>query len=319
MKKPLLLIFFSVLILSLVLAWFSFLVSPVGGDERIFVINSSESLISIAARLEKESIIRNKWAFLLFLKTKGEENSIQAGRFDLSSGDSVAQTIKKLRKGRSDLWVTFLEGWRREEIALKLEQELGLPAEEFLSLLGAKEGYLFPDTYSFPADISATKALFLITDNFERKWQLLSNAASEKKLSREQVLIFASLVEREARNDQDRSVVAGVLIKRWQAGWPLQVDASVQYAKASIAPLLTNDYDWWPVISKQDLEINSPFNTYKEVSLPPSSICNPSFSSLSSVVNYPQTNFWFYLSDPSGKMYFAETLEQHNNNIKKYL
>ncbi len=320
MKKPLLLILFSVLIPLLFLALFSFLILPVGGNqEKNFVINRGESLTSVADRLEKESIIRNKWVFLLFLKIKGQEDTIQAGQFSLSSSDSIKQLIKKLRKGYSDLWVTFLEGWRREEMALKLEQELGISAKEFLALPEAKEGYLFPDTYSLPVDVSASRAASLMTENFEQKWQELSRAAMGKKLSREEVLILASLVEREAKNDKDRAIVAGILFKRWQAAWPLQVDASVQYAKASLTSRTSGDYNWWPVISRQDLEINSPFNTYKEVSLPPSPICNPSLSSLKAVVNYSQSPFWFYISDPSGKMHFAETLKDHNNNIEKYL
>lgn len=317
MKKIILAVFVSLLILSGLFLYSQTLPSNQG--VKPFVVNKGESLISISTRLEREEIIRSKWLFLIILKLKGQQSSIQAGSFKVDSDSSVDQIIVALQKGRLDLPVTILEGWRREQSALKLEQELGISASEFLSLPGAKEGYLFPDTYLFPAGVLAQKALSVIIENFEQKWQQVKKKAVNKNLSRDQIVILASLVEREARTEKDRRVVAGILVKRLQSDWPLQVDASVQYAKASSVCSLQSKCDWWPVVTGRDLEINSPYNSYQQTSLPPTPICSPSLFSLMAVADYQETDYWFYLSDLEGKTHFAKTLAEHNQNVIKYL
>jgi len=106
--------------------------------------------------------------------------------------------------------------------------------------------------------------------------------------------------------------VAGILIKRGENDWPLQIDATVQY-------ILGKKGNWWPQINGGDLKIDSLYNTYKNKGLPPGPICNPGLASIKAVL-YPQkTDFWFYLSDKTGKMHYAKTNEEHNNNIRKYL
>jgi UPF0755 protein len=113
--------------------------------------------------------------------------------------------------------------------------------------------------------------------------------------------------------------VAGILIKRLNSDWPLQVDATVQYAKASRTCKLTA-CDWWPQnISRSDIDLDSPYNTYKNPGLPLTPICNPSFISLKSALNPASSNYWFYLHDSKGQIHFATTLEEHNENIRLYL
>jgi UPF0755 protein len=311
--RKLLVVAFILLVLSGVgvVGYYLYSLKPVGGNqEKIFVVNRGEPTRSIASRLERQGLIRNDLAFLAYLRLNEKVGKIQAGSFKLSSGDSVSEIVADLQKGRIDEWITFVEGQRREEYADLLSENFNLPEEEFLSLTRGKEGRLFPDSYLLPTDVVVPQVVKKLTDNFQQKWQTVDN---QTEMTENQVLILASLVEREAKTDQARKVVAGILYKRWQNDWPLQVDASVQYAKG-------NANDWWPAVTGQDLKItDSPYNTYLYKGLPPTPICNPSLSSIKAVVNYQVTDYWFYISDRSGKMHYAETIEEHNANIQKYL
>ncbi len=295
------------------------------GEEKIFVINKGEPVISIATRLEREEIIKNRWVFLIYLKLIGKESNIQAGSFRLSGNDVLPVVVRKLQKGRLDFWLTVLEGWRREEIAQEVQTKANLDQNEFLEKTKNKEGYLFPDSYLVPMGVSIDRIIAILEENFQDKWQLIEENILKTGLTQEQVVILASLVEREVKLVEDKQIVAGILIKRWRADWLLQIDAAVQYAKASLNCKVRSGQtgkdscNWWPKVTKVDLEINSSYNTYRNKGLPPAPICNPSISSLKAVVNYKPTSYWFYLSDKLGKTHFAENLEEHQSNIRRYL
>lgn len=310
-----------VLLIALVSFYYWFGLKPVGrGEEKIFVINRGESILTIAQRLEKENLIRDKWVFLLYLQLKNRAKKIQAGSFRISPSNSLTQIVDQLEKGRLDTWLTVIEGWRREEIAKKAAERLPIDQSEFVVATRGKEGYLFPDSYLIPVKTDVEGVVKILEKNFQKKWRLLQKEAARLKLTQEQIVTLASLVEREVKFEQDRPIVAGILIKRWQAGWPLQVDATIQYAKANFnCRQSTDDCDWWPRVVKADLKIDSPYNTYLYRGLPPTPICNPSLSSLRAVINYQPSDYWFYLSDSSGKIHFAKTLEEHQLNIKKYI
>jgi len=131
---------------------------------------------------------------------------------------------------------------------------------------------------------------------------------------------IASLVERETRSEAERPVVAGILLKRLKAGWPLQVDAAVQYAVAGVnCSRFDPACQWWPSLTKEDLMINSPFNTYKFKGLPPAPIANPGLSSLEAAFSPEESDYWFYLHDGQGQIHYAKTLAEHQENIQKYL
>ena len=130
------------------------------------------------------------------------------------------------------------------------------------------------------------------------------------------MIILASIVEREAKHDQDRSVVAGILKKRYQKGWPLEADATIQYALG---------YDeiektWWrKKLSTEDLQIDSSYNTRINPGLPPTPICNPGLAAINAVITPKETSYWYYISDQKNNMHYATTLDAHNQNIEKYL
>ena len=179
------------------------------------------------------------------------------------------------------------------------------------------QGYMFPDTYLIPRFATASAVANIFYRNFEKKFdRSLRNEAEKKGLDVRKVVILASIVEREAKYKKDKPIVAGILLRRLKKDWPLQADATVQYALG----YQPKERSWWKEsLTKEDLKIDSPYNTYKKVGLPPTPICNPGLLSIKAVIYPEKTDYWYYLSDKEGKMHYAETFEEHNQNIQEYL
>lgn len=283
---------------------------------KIFVVRKGESLTDIARNLQKEELIRNRIVFYLVVKQFGIEKKIQAGDFRLSQTMDTYQIAKNLTHGTLDVWITIIEGLRKEEVAEVISDALNIPEVEFINK--AEEGYLFPDTYLIPRQATAETVIAILNKNFESKFdESMKEDARKNGLTQEQALILASLVEREAKFPQDRPKVASVLFKRLRTGIPLQVDATVQYALG----YQPEEKRWWKKeLSLDDLKYDSVYNTYQNAGLPPKPISNPGLASLEAVVNADsETPYLYYLSDKRGKMHFAKTLEEHEQNIQKYL
>lgn len=282
---------------------------------KIFVIQKGDSLSSIAKKLANEELIRNRIVFYLIIKNMGIDKNIQAGDFRLSTAMNVYQIAETLTHGTLDVWITLIEGLRKEEIAQVVSQNLGMPEVEFSKY--GKEGYLFPDTYLIPREATAESIVQILKNNFENKFDAaLKQKAKVKGLSEYETIIIASLVEREARLSEDRPLVASVILNRFKAGMKLDIDATVQYA-LGYQPL---EKTWWKKdLTQDDLKIDSPYNTYTNPGLPPGPISNPGLASIKAVVEAPETDYVFYVSDSSGKLHFAKTLEEHNENVRKYL
>jgi UPF0755 protein len=300
-------------------------VQPISGQNQIFVIHQGEGLSLIAQRLEDEGLIKSASAFKILILVKGLSGQIQAGDFRINPSWTAEEVAYLLTHGSLDIWLTFPEGWRREEFGRRLASNLDdFSYPQFLQLTNELEGYLFPDTYLIPKDASPSAVLKILTNNFEKKYSLeLELAAKKAGLTEGQVITLASIVERESKVNSDRPIVAGILLKRWQEGWPLQADATVQYALASQENSGLENWqeaDWWPQkLTRDDLKINSLYNTYQSRGLPAGPICNPGLTSIEAVI-YPQgTDYWFYLSDSQEGMHYAETAEEHEENIETYL
>lgn len=306
--------------------WFSSQLSPVspGSTKTIpLSVSKGQSLDAIAVSLKDNGLIRSIPAFKIKVMLSGSSTRLQAGDFNLSPGFSVADIIQSLQKGSTDRSVTFIEGQRREQFAQavvdkfsKNNPDYRFSPDDFLSLTKDKEGYLFPDTYSFPKDVTAAEVSKRLEFEFEQQTAGLPNTSG---LTFAQAVILASLVEREALADAERPQVAGILIKRLEAGWPLQVDATVQYVRATrTCKMIT--CDWWPKdLTRADLELESPFNTYKNPGLPPAPISNPSLVSLKAALSPAASDYWYYIHDSKGQIHFAATLEEHNRNVRLFL
>ena len=321
----------SVLVLSLVVLggffWWQVNTTAVNPQSlsvsKAFVVRKGENLSFVAQHLKQEDLIRSSLAFKLMILTRGLAGKIQAGSFQLSPSLSVEEIAFELIRGTSDIWLTFPEGWRKEEFGQRLKTNLeNFDSQEFLLLVEHLEGFLFPDTYLISRQASSSAVVKMFRRNFDRKFNLeLELAAKSKGLTKNEVVILASIVERETKHEEDRSIVAGILIKRWQNNWPFQVDATLQYIKANqnCFNLSEQSCNWWPLVAGKDKKINSPYNTYQYKGLPPAPICNPGLASIRAVIYPQETAYWFYLSDEKGKMHYAETIEEHDQNVVQYL
>lgn len=330
MKKTTFFLLIMFAFLSSFFIWWSVNVKSVSEDQSLetFVITRGSSVTLIGKNLENKGIIKNSLAFKFYVQLTGKQQKIQAGEYRLSPSWNLFKIVDQFIKGPEEIWVTIPEGLRREEISERFIKALGKSSEEakkfgneFIALTKNEEGFLFPDTYLFPQTASASAVVNKLTQTFNKKVDSkLLDEIDKSSYSLEEVITVASLIERETRNDLEKPLVAGIIYKRLQAGWPLQIDASVQYAVSSKKCSQNyEDCNWWPSLTKEDIQINSGFNTYKNTSLPSQPISNPGLSSIKAAI-YPEiSNYWFYLHDSNGVIHYAETIEQHNSNIANYL
>lgn len=317
--KPRLIVLGILVILFLAaLSYWNFLKSPVdksNDQKKVFVVKKGQSSANIAQDLEKQNLIHSSLVFKVLLRLSGQGRQIQAGDFKLSQAMSTEDIIHILSSGSVDRWVTLIEGWRVEEMAKNLSDELGVKSDEFVKV--AKEGYMFPDTYLFNPDAKASDIAATLRNNFNQKFdESLQSKMVSKGLTPPQGVILASIVEREARSDQARTEVASILLKRLKMDMGLNVDATVQYGLG----YQPSEKSWWKKnLTPEDLKVNSPYNTYLHSGLPPAPICNPSLSSLQAVANAdPNTPYLYYYHDSEGNSHYAKTLEEHNENISTY-
>ena len=240
---------------------------------------------------------------------------MQAGDFRLNKSMDARTIAQEFTHGILDVWVTTLEGWRDEEIATQLAKDLDIPEDQFLHV--AAEGYMFPDTYLIPRDATGAAVAKMFLDNFNKKvTPQMQEDAKKTGLTFTQTITLASIVEREGKTDADRPVIAGILLNRIKLGMPLQVDATLQYA-LGYQPF---EKTWWKKeLTDDDKKINSPYNTYTNVGLPPAPIANPGLASITAAIYPATTDYLYYLHDKTGSAHYAKTVEDHDANIRKYL
>ncbi len=288
--------------------------NPADKTQKSFVVKKGEGVREIANHLKSEKLIKDPVIFFALVKRLGLDQKIQAGDFLLSPSMNAVDIAKALQVGTSDLQVIIPEGKRAQEIADKLSDIYPTFQESWRGKLILQEGYLFPDTYSFPKDVTIDQIITAMRNNFDKKYAVISGS-SQNRLSQEQAVIVASLVEREAKHAVDRPLVASVILNRLKNNMPLQIDATVQY----VLGYQTNGKTWWKKeLTFDDLKINSPYNTYVNTGLPKGPISNPGQDALAAVINPAQTDYIYYISDKAGVNHYAKTLEEHNANIKKY-
>jgi UPF0755 protein len=231
--------------------------------------------------------------------------------------------------------LTVIEGFRTEQIAETLvDSGWNGTVEDFMEAVdefptdnydfldsrdnevdpNSLEGFLFPDTYTVEPDEPAQDIIQKMLDNFDAKVTPdMRQRAQEMNLSIYEVLIFASLIEREARVGEERPVIADVYINRYEEGWELEADPTVRYAIGK-----RDNGEWWDAVSADELEVtDSPYNTYLNSGLPPGPICNPSLDSIQAVLNPEGTGYFFFVAyqDDSGRHLFADNVDSHNVNV----
>jgi UPF0755 protein len=318
---------------SALLLWYNGLLTQpldLNGAEQSFVIEIGESVDSVANHLESVGLIRDADSFRTYLIYSGLDTSIQAGTYQLSTAMSALDIAHELQDATPEE-VTFvvLPGWRVEEIAESLSTS-GLPItyDEFLSaaktppqefdfLAGATsvEGFLYPDSYIFPrgpfsaqemiAEMIRSFAVHLTPD--------LRNGFEQQGLTVYQAVTLASMVEREAVQEEEQASIASVYLNRFKIGMKLDADPTVQYA---IGYNILQRTWWTNPLSLLDLEINSVYNTYIYEGLPPTPIANPSLGALRAVAFPAETPYLFFRArcDGSGFHEFSQTFDEHLQN-----
>ena len=287
-------------------------VSPTDKTLRSFEVSPGEGVRQIANDLKAQGFIKDPIIFFLLIKQKNIGEKIQAGEFQLSPSMSAGRIADVLQLATDDVRITVPEGKRAGEIAQILKAHFANYQSSWDQQLGANEGYLFPDTYSFDKNAGISIIISTMEENFAKKYASVSDG-QKSNLTKAQIVTIASIVEREAKFPQDRPLVASVIMNRLNAGRPLQVDATVQYAIGSPS-------NWWPVLNDSGNKIapSSPYNSYTNTGLPPTPISNPGLEALKAVINAPQTNYLFYVSDKSGNNHYEQTAAQHDADVQKY-
>lgn len=306
--------------------------SPVaaqGSAHDIVVTIPSMATAGQVGKILKESdLVRSHLAFSLYARWKGLDSRIKAGEYGLNNGLSTPQVLMELVNGHVDVQsFTVPEGFTTAQVADLLAAKGLISKEKFYAVVAGEdlpypfiqdlpegdkrlEGYLFPDTYQMMRGDSEGSVVNMMLKRFEIEMDDLDYPAQAEMagVTLHQAVTIASLVEREARIDEERPVIAGVIYNRMDRSMPLQLCATVQYA------LGVNK----PELYYKDLEIDSPYNTYLIQGLPPGPIAMPGRTSLLAAVHPARTDYLYYVVKPDGAHAFATTLEEHEANIERY-
>ena len=280
---------------------------------RLVTIDDGMTLAEVAASLKSQHVIRSKIAFSMLVTLLAGEGGALSGEYFFSQPLSLFTVAKKVVRGEFGLVpvkITIPEGSTVKDIAALFSQKFDdFDPDEFTRLAKDKEGYLFPDTYFFLPNVKAPQVVAEMEENFFKRIQTIQKQIDEFGKPLRDVVIMASLLEKEARTLKTKRIVAGILWKRIAIGMPLQVDAVFPYINGKNTYTLTHD----------DLKIDSPYNTYRYKGLPAGPIANPGLDSLRAAVTPIETEYLYYLSDRKGNMYYASTFEEHKRNKRLYL
>lgn len=318
---------------SAMLLWYDGLLTQpvdVSGTEQTFTIEIGETVNSVANHLESVGLIRDAASFRTYLIYSGLDTSIQARRYQLSTAMSAMDIAHELQDATPEE-VTFvvLPGWRVEEIAASLPTS-GLPVShdefisaakspprefDFLSGASSVEGFLYPDSYVFSRSISsAEEMLYEMIRNFAAHLTPdLTNGFERQGLTVYEAVTLASMVEREAVQDDEQPLIASVYLNRLQIGMKLDADPTVQYA---IGYNFLQQSWWTNPLTLLDLQVNSVYNTYIYQGLPPTPIANPGLSALRAVAFPAESTYMFFRArcDGSGFHEFSESFDEHLQN-----
>jgi UPF0755 protein len=289
----------------------------------------------IAEDLQDAGVIQSARLFRVLVAFMGIENELVAGDYEFDKGMTTLAVIDRIHGGvTAPLMVTIPEGLRVEEMAKLLEEKGVLSKNDFLSALKEDysesflpenagdsnlQGYLFPATYGFSRSTSGHQAVQQMLDAFDK--QVMAEVQPQLAttgLTLNQVITLASIVEREAVKPEERPLIASVFLNRMKVGVALQADPTVQFALAN-DPQNVAKYGYWKQeLSLADLEVDSPYNTYKNADLPPGPIACPGLDSIRAVLRPARTNYFFFVAKDDGSHVFAETLEEHLRNVQLY-
>lgn len=302
-------------------------VDPARAGEQITLeVPKNSTTTQIAGLLEKEGLVRSALAFRLYARYQGVDGKLKPGTYVLNPAMSLADITRELQRGPDNtIRITVPEGYTVAQIAELMENKGIAGREEFLRLTDGEwnynylenipaernrlEGYLFPDTYHVGPDTGPEKIIAMMLERFNRVIEENDyiQQAADRGLTLHEAVTIAAMVEREAQVADERARIAGVIFNRLEMGMPLQIDATIQY-------VLDEPRE---VLLYRDLEVDSPYNTYKHAGLPPGPIACPGWPSMQAVIEPEETDYLYYVAKPDGSHAFSRTLREHNENIRK--
>lgn len=289
-------------------------------------IPKGASARSIARILESQGVIRSQWAFALLCRAHARRK-LEAGEYFFDRPATAIEVFETLAAGRIfEISVTVPEGFNTFQIADLLEGKGLVAHDAFLDAARdaaavrdlaphaqSLEGFLFPATYQFPRQITPQDVIAAMTSHFRSEWTSLGSPdpSAAAKLTMEQIITLASMVESETPKPEERPIVAGVFMNRLRRGMPLESDPTVVYA-------LEQAGKYKGSLTFADLRFDSPYNTYSHKGLPPGPIANPGEASLRAAREPAAVNYLYFVADTEGGHFFSKTLAEHNRNVAKY-
>ncbi|MDI6839904.1 MAG: endolytic transglycosylase MltG [bacterium] len=279
-------------------------------------VEHGENLTQVAEKLYAQGIIEHKFWFKVWAKVTNQDRNIKAGYYIFKKPTPIREALRTLVEGRNaGIRVTIPEGATLREIAWLFRRYGGVNKEEFIRLAhdtsyirsfgiqaSSLEGYLFPKTYFIPYGTNPREVIpFMIEQFFQVFGEDFYNRSKEIGFTLEEVVTFASLIEKEAVCDSEKPIISGVYHKRLKHKWPLQCDATIQYILPERKPRLTYS----------DLSIHSLYNTYIYQGLPPGPICSPGESSIRAALWPDETDYLYFVARGDGTHIFSKTLKEH--------
>jgi len=312
----------TIVLFSIVLFSMAYFNAPVSSSDgqRSFSIRKGESASQISLKLKEQHFIRSSSYFLAVASFSGRVRFLKEGLFKISGSMSTKSIVDSLSNGRAlpvIFRITIPEGFTAVEIAARFQENGLCDAPDFIRIvkdpsgnnidthgydISNLEGFLFPETYFFDRTTSCTQMVQRMVDQFFKEFRgEYLERGKQLGLSINGIVTLASLIEEEAKVPSERPVISSVLHNRIRNDMLLQCDATVQYALPMRKERLLY----------KDLEIDSPYNTYRHRGLPPGPICNPGISSISAAVNPVRSGFFYYVAKGDGSHIFSRTDEEH--------
>lgn len=279
----------------------------------LVTIAPGSTAAEFAHALKESNVIRSEYAFRAISRVTGSDHRLDPGAYVFQKPTPVFYVVWRIadaKHGVAEVKITFTEGMTRYDMASVMSSELpGFSTSEFLEAASTSEGYLFPETYLIMPGTPSVDIVTRLRSQFSQSIATITPQILASKHSFSDAVIIASILEREAKGEKDKKIVAGILWNRIAKDMPLQVDAVFGYIHKENGYTPTAD----------DLSMDSPFNTYRNKGLPPTPISNPGLESLLAAVKPTSTPYFYYLTGKDGEMHYAKTFEGHKKNRALYL
>jgi UPF0755 protein len=301
-------------LIGLAVAWYALILPPsTFPEDTLISIPEDASVEEMAGTLREAGAIRSEFLFRAYARVTFQDRDLASGFYVFERPIGLIRLVQRMANsehGIAPLRITLTEGMTVDDMTGELAK--GIPefdADAFTALASTSEGYLFPDTYFFMPGATAEDVYVRLRDHFNDQVATLEDEIADFGRPLADIVIMASLLEREAQSEEDMRVIAGILWKRLAIDMPLQVDAVFGYIRG--------EKGYEPTAA--DLSSDSPYNTYVNTGLPPAPIANPGLKALRAAITPIETDYLYYLTGRDGRMYYGRTFEEHKKNRELYL